>query len=299
MAVEFSLLSLHGRHGRHALRVELVIGMVVMVMVRAGRRREVQAVRTTAVRALRLRSHSKHAGLGRSEQSAHAVEQELPETLRLSAALFPGDAVGGRFFDLSLGDVQLAAARVMEKSQSHRIQGDGATVEIEDSEAHSDQIHRVLRRSGQRHFLHSISQRNGFRLYAIRRPALNGSDESGRWRREDLATVSQKEAIFSGEVDQQRGLETVSPADLPILTDFTERTFGAGKLNLFLLGSINLQRVEGREVTLRGDGFFDFGDNKEGVGAESENAPHKARTEVHGGRGGSKPGTDKTGEEAL
>ena len=54
-------------------------------------------------------------------------------------------------------------------------------------------------------------------------------------------------------------METVSPADLPIFGDFSERALSAEEIDILLLRRVRFKRMETGKFRFRGDGlYFDF-----------------------------------------
>lgn len=128
----------------------------------------VVGMRRTRTTALWLGAHnSEHTGLGGSEQRTNPVEQKSLQAHGLSAALSPRNTVLGVVLDIGLDHVKVALG-VVEEADCYGVQRDWVAVQVEDSEANSDQIDRFLWRRRQRQHLDGISQRDRLRLLVIR-----------------------------------------------------------------------------------------------------------------------------------
>lgn len=77
------------------------------------------------------------------------------------------------------------------------------------------------------------------------------------------------EARLKGQFTHERRFETVSPADLSLLTDFAERTLGTREINQLLLSRLCLDRAQGGNAILRSDSLS-LGDNQHRAGGQGQ-----------------------------
>jgi hypothetical protein len=175
--------------GWHTLREELVVVLGRTVVASHAHHAVVLAV---AALTTNLACHAQDAVLSSGQETAHARDQKLLETLGLAVALLPGETLGGRsgLLNLSLSDVELASG-VLNQGNGDGVNRNRVSLKVENGESDIEEVgSRGIIGGSQRHHLQGIANGHRLRGLAIFK-LLDGVNRAWGNGREDLAAVSQ------------------------------------------------------------------------------------------------------------